>query len=448
MNKEPSFFHSMRGFLTLWAGQTVSQLGSSMTSFALLIWAYKQQGTVTSVALLAVCSYVPGFVFSLLAGPVVDRLPKKTVMLLSDAMAAAATVTVLVLYTSGRLQVGLLYAVNAWLGMTGAFQGPASNVAVSTLTPKEQYMRVSGLYSFSGSLKDLLSPVLATTALAFGGLQTVLLIDLGSFLFAFITLLLLKIPEPQREKRQAQEGYFASLREGTRALRQSPGVWDILLYIGILNLIAAMAYYSVLSPMILKRTGGNEMVLGWVTTCIGAGMLIGGLLVSAFPPKGRRVPLMCWCYTLSFVWEVMIGVGRAPWLWCVAAFLGNLTLPCGDGALSTLLRCNVAPSMQGRVFAVRGALMAAAQTVGYLLGAFVADSVAQPLCDMPNFVGATLRFLLGTGEGQAMGIVFLFSAIIGALSSQLLRKSRHVRALEAACEEEKQANGDQALPEI
>lgn len=438
MNKQPSVFRALRGFFVLWAGQTVSLVGSAMTSFALLIWAFKQQGTVTSVALLAVCSYVPGFVFSLLAGPVVDRLPKKTVMLISDAMAAAATVCVLLLYTGGRLQVGMLYAVNAWLGMTGAFQGPASNVAVTALTPKSQYMRVSGLQSFAGSLKDLISPVLATAALAFGGLETVLLIDLGTFAFAFLSLLCLKIPEPKREAREAHEGYFASLRGGVQALKQSPGVWDILVYLAIINLVAGTAYYSVLNPMILARTGGSEMTLGWVTTCIGAGMLAGGVLVSARPPRGRRVPLMCWSYTLSFfMCDFWLAVGRAPWVWCVAGFLGSLPLPCGDGALSTLLRCNIEPKLQGRVFAVRGALTAAAQTIGYLLGAFLADQVAQPLCDLPNAIGAALRFLLGTGDGRAMGIVFLLSSVTGTLSSQLLLKSRHVRSLEEACRAEK-----------
>ena len=406
-----------------------------MTSFALLIWAFQQQGTVTSVALLAVCSFVPGFVFSLLAGPVVDRLPKKTVMLVSDSMAAAATLFVLLMYLSGKLQVSMLYAVNAWLGMTGAFQGPASNVAVTALTPKEQYMRVSGLQAFSGSLKDLVSPVLATAALAFGGLQTVLLIDLSTFAFAFLSLLLLKIPEPKQEPREKQEGYFASLRGGFAALKKSPGVWDILLYLALINLIAATAYYSVLSPMILARSGGDEMTLGWVTTCIGAGMLVGGLLISAFPPKGRRVPLMCWSYTLSFfLCDLWLAVGRAPWVWCLAAFLGNVPLPCGDGALSTLLRCNVEPKLQGRIFAVRGAMTAAVQTVGYLLGAFLADSAAQWLCNMPNIIGQGLRFLLGTGDGRAMGIVFLFSSATGTLASLLLLRSKNVHALEENCQ--------------
>lgn len=158
----------LRNFLILWSGQAVSSLGSSMTSFALIIWAYQQQGTVMSVSLLAFCSYLPSILFSFLAGAITDRWDKKKIMLVSDSVAACGTLTVLLLYQTGSLAIWHLYAVNFILGFMNAFQIPASTVAVSLLAPKEQYTRVSGLQNFSNSLVTILTPALATAVLSFG----------------------------------------------------------------------------------------------------------------------------------------------------------------------------------------------------------------------------------------------------------------------------------------
>ncbi len=58
----------LRSFLILWGSQAVSSFGTAMTNFALIIWAYKQQGTVSSITLLSVCSYLPSILFCFLAG--------------------------------------------------------------------------------------------------------------------------------------------------------------------------------------------------------------------------------------------------------------------------------------------------------------------------------------------------------------------------------------------
>lgn len=426
-------FRGLGKFMVLWAGQSVSQLGSAMTAYALVVWSFKQTGQVMQVAVLLVCSLLPSAVLSVISGTVVDRLRKKTVMLTADALSACVTVAVAALASGGRLRVAHLYAVNALLGALGAFQGPASQVAASALSPREQYMRASGLQSLSGSLKDILSPVLATAALAFGGLSAVLIIDLSTFSFAFITLCLLRLPEQADAARgEAQERFFTRLRYGLRFLRQNKGVMHIIWYLVLINLIAGIGYYSVLSPMILTRTGGNEILLGYVNSCVGLGMLCGATLLSLRAPRGRKSTVMCAAYAISFLLcDALLGLGRTWPVWCAAAFIGNLPLPFGDGALSALLRENVPLSVQGRVFSARGALVQTAIMAGYLLGAVLADYCVEPVFQADNPVSALLRALLGEGEGRAMGLIFLLTSVMGMLGSLILLRDRAVRALDA-----------------
>ena len=159
-----SFFESLRElrtFLLLFTTQALSSLGSAMTSYALVIWAYQQSGSALSTALLTVSSYAPYVVFSLFCGALVDRLDTRRTMLVSDALAACTTVAALVLLQTGRLQITHLYLLNALNGLMNTLQQPASEAATTALLPKSQYQRVGGLRYLSSSLSGLLTPVLA-----------------------------------------------------------------------------------------------------------------------------------------------------------------------------------------------------------------------------------------------------------------------------------------------
>ena len=89
--------YELKTFLTLWATQALSQLGSAMTSFALTLWLYQKTGSALQTALLSICSYAPYVVLSIFAGALSDRWDKKKTMLACDAFAACCTLGVLFL---------------------------------------------------------------------------------------------------------------------------------------------------------------------------------------------------------------------------------------------------------------------------------------------------------------------------------------------------------------
>lgn len=81
--------HELKDFLILWSTQSVSQLGSSITSFALTLWLYEKTGSSLSTAALAICSYAPYVLMSIFAGALSDRFDKKKIMLGCDVFAAS-----------------------------------------------------------------------------------------------------------------------------------------------------------------------------------------------------------------------------------------------------------------------------------------------------------------------------------------------------------------------
>ena len=92
-------YSGLRDFFILWSSQAVSELGTAMTNFALIIWVYSQEGTASSITFLTLCSFLPTILFRFIAGAIADRWNKKRIMLLADLMAACGTLTVLILYS-------------------------------------------------------------------------------------------------------------------------------------------------------------------------------------------------------------------------------------------------------------------------------------------------------------------------------------------------------------
>ena len=411
-------FYQLRAFLILWLGQSISALGSAMTNYALIIWAYQQRGTASSIAMLSVCSYLPSILFCFVAGTIADRWDKKKIMLLSDFIAACGTVTVFLLYTTGALHVWHLYIVNSVISLMNAFQNPASYVAVSLIAPKEHYARVSGLQSFSSALVSILTPALATALLALTGLRTVFLIDLSSFAFAFLSLLFfIKIPKVQKTA-ALEESFLHRISSGIQFLRHHDVILRMIFFFSFVNLLASMAGNSILPAMILARTNGNQVTLGIVTSAIGLGTLAGSIVVTFLRPARRKTAIIFWSCAISFLLcDVPWALGRSLVVWVAAAFLGNFPLPFLNANLTTIMRTQVPIEMQGRVFAARDTLQFITIPLGLTLGGQLADRVFEPFMSSGSPLAAFFAKLVGTGYGSGMALIFLITGLVGTVAS-------------------------------
>ncbi len=420
-----------RKYIILWLSQSVSGLGSSMTGFALVLWAYGQNHSAMSVSLMTFCNYVPYIIVSLFVGNFIDRHSKKMIMLVSDSIAAVGSLAVLAILLAGRLEVWNIYVINMIIGVTNAFQEPASAVATGRLVPKEKISNVSGMNSFSNNLIVVFSPMLAAFLFAAGGLPLILLIDLASFVCAFCVLLFfIKIPEQYQEKKSGSP--FAGIADGFGFLKKEKGILYIMLTMALINFFSRLTYENILSPMVLARSSGSSITLGIVNACMGIGGIVGGVIVSVKKESRHKAAAIYASAALSFLFgDLMMAAGRNTFWWSAAAVAASLPIPFIIANQNTILYRRIPSAMQGRVFAVRNAIQYSTIPVGIILGGYLADYVFEPFMASGSRIAGALGKIVGNGAGSGMAVMFLCTGVCGFTVSAASCFNREIKKLDS-----------------
>ena len=415
----------LRSYLLLWSTQSLSALGSSMTGYALGLWLYSSTGSALRTALLSVCSYAPYVMMSIFAGALSNRWNKKRTMLVCDLPAACTTAAAFLLITVNVLRPWHLYLINALNGLMNTVQQPASEVAATQLIPKKYYQQTGALRSFSQSMNTILTPVLATMLFAFGGLPTVIYVDLITFAAAFVSLLLfIRIPEPKTAEKVG-ESVISSAKEGLSWLKGNPLILKLIFFLAGINLIAS-ANGAAVSPMILSRAAGGKAVLGSVNFCIGIATLAGTFIASSTPAPKNRIKAICLSLFFSMSTEnFILAFSDSPVIWCGGAVLGWLFIPYMGANLDVILRSSIPAEMQGRVYACRNSLQFFTIPIGGIAGGALIDRYFEPLMSRQTG-GSSLISLFGSekGSGAAMFLAFLgFAGVaVCVVFTILLRK--------------------------
>lgn len=413
-------------FIILWLTQSFSSLGSAMTNFALVIWLYQDSGSALTTALLSVCSYAPYVIMSIFAGAISDKWNKKTVMLVCDCFAALCTVITLILLKTGTLAVWHLYILNALNGLMNSVQSPASDVAITLLTPEKHYQKTSGMRSFSNSLVSILTPVFAAAIVSFAGIEAVIAFDLITFTAAFCVLMFfIKIPEAP-QKSENNETLLQSAKNGFVYLKYNKGILWLILFLSAINLIASINS-SVLPAMVLSKA--NETALGLVNSCVGIATLFGSLVATFFPKPRSRIKVICNCLLFSMSTEnFLLSFGNHTIIWCIGSVLGWMLIPLMGANYDVIFRSNVPKEVQGRVYSVRNTLQFFTIPVGYFLGGFLVDEVFEPF--MENTEISLFTNIFGNGKGSGASLLFFIIGAAGVMVCLIFRRIKSLRKLE------------------
>lgn len=410
INKRPS---GMFAFTIVWVGQAVSLLGTSMTAFALTIWAYELTGKATALALAGFFYVTPLLIFSPIAGAMVDRSNRKLMMMISDLGSGIATIGILILFSTGQLELWHLFASNAITGVFQTFQWPAYSAAITMIVPKKHYARAHAMNDLAGNTSGIFAPLLAGALLPFIGLGGILTIDIVTFLVAIGALLIVVIPQPEitEEGLESRGSIWKESAYGFRYIFKRPSLLGLQTLFMIGNFFSTMAY-TLIAPMILARTDSNALIFGSVQTAGAVGGVVGGLAMSAWGGTKKKVHgvLTGW-FIAGLFGTTLLGLGRGLPMWALGLFIGASTIPLINSSNQAIWQAKVAADLQGRVFATRRLIAWFVTPIATLLVGPLADLVFEPAMSKPSFLSANFGRLVGVGAGAGMALIIVFSGL-------------------------------------
>ena len=423
---------SFRGFVVVWLGQVVSLLGSAMTWFALTLWAYELTEKATALALLSFFAFGPTILLSPVAGALVDRWNRKLVLILSDLAAGLATLIVLLLHGTGSLQLWHLFVIGLLAGSFQAFQYPAYAAAITMMVPKEQYARAGGMLEMAWAASGVFAPLMAGILLGTIGLTGIMIIDVITFVFAIGALFFVSIPQPPKSDvgLEGQGSIWKESLYGFRYIRERPSLLALQLLFAVGNLVD-YGGFVLFAPMILARTGGNELVLGSVQSVGAIGGVIGGALLSVWGGTKRRIHGVLIGWALSSIGLVLMGLGRGLVVWMLAAFIYAFFEPIVNGSDRAIWQSKVAPDVQGRVFATQLLISQITIPIAMLLVGPLADNVFEPAMMPGGSLAGTFGWLFGVEPGAGMALMISIAGVVGIVLPLLGYAIRDVREVES-----------------
>lgn len=403
----PPRVSGMRGYMVVLLGQSVSQLGSALSRFAIGIWIYQLTGSVTQFALATFFGIAPTVLLAPFVGSLVDRWDRRWAMILSDTGAGIGTLILALLMWTGRMEIWHLYLVIASNAAFGTIQFPAFSAATTLLVPRERLNQANGLATFGHSLVSLLAPLIAGFLIGTIELAGIILIDGATCLFAVLTLLMIRIPRPVDE-RLPEETAGSLLEEslfGWRYIRTRPGLFALLLVFAAVNFATALVQ-TLITPLVLSFA--SSAVLGSVVTGAGLGLLAGGILMSLWRGPEQRVRAIL--AVLAFQGLMLLLGGWRPnaSLIAASAFLYLACVPVLNACSQTIWQSKVPSTIQGRVFSIRQMIPGATLPLGALLAGPLADRVFEPLLAPGGALdGSIVGRVLGVGPGRGIGLLFI-----------------------------------------
>jgi MFS transporter, DHA3 family, macrolide efflux protein len=405
----------MRGLTIVLLGQAISILASSMTGFALSIWVFQRTSSATSLGIMQTAFTLPYLLIIPLAGVMVDRYNRKLMMMVSDLAAGLGTVAILILSTTGHLEVWHFYVVNIIIGLGNAFQWPAYSAAITTMVPKEQYGRANGMVSFIQAGPGVVAPLLAGALLPVIGLNGILLIDVVTFLFAIGALMIVHVPPPTQTV-DGLEGKGSFWREATFGFKyifKRPSLLGYVLLLFTANTFLGFPN-SVHVPMILLRTNNSSLILGAAETAGAISWTLGSVLMSVWGGPRRRMhgALLGWIGYCIFG-NIIFGLGTSLNVWIPAIIIAGFGSNIGIATSQAILQSKVAPDVQGRVFSARRMLTWFPDTFTPIIGGLLADKVMEPAMRSQGWFSKSFGWMVGTRPGSGMALIMI---IFGGLT--------------------------------
>lgn len=366
-------FHALthKNFRYYWMGQCVSLIGTWMQNIGQSWLVLSLTGSPFLLGLVGTIQFLPITVFSLFAGVIIDKFPKKKILLFTQTVSMLLAFALSALVFTKTIKYQYIIILAFILGCNNTIDTPTRQSFTIEVAGKEDLMNAIALNSATFNLARIIGPAVGALLMAYLGAGWCFLFNGLSFIAVIYGLLQIKAV-PYVRMKQKETGVLKEIIDGLKYIKGNKNLMQSILLTTIMGIFAFN--YSVLIPVFTKNVlMMQEKAYGFLMSALGVGSLIGALGVSLKSKRGPKMTAMIRSIVIVSVLLICTGLTRYYYITALSlAVTGVFNIMFSTTANSTL-QINSKDEYRGRVMSVYSLVFAGSTPIGNMFSGYTAD---------------------------------------------------------------------------
>jgi len=388
----------LKGYLFLIFIEGISQLGSSLTVFALNIWAWQTYGVVSAISSVTISFYLPMLILGPIAGIFVDRLNRKSILIVTNIFLAITIGILSIFIKSGSLALSFIYIFGFIHAMFTSIRQPTIVAVMATMVDKEQLKRVNGIVQSVKAISSVAGPFLGAVFINIIGAFGIIMVDAVTFLVVAIGVSIVAIPRVKKihsveENSNNLRSIFIDLIDGWKFLVRNKGLLLIVIVDFAANFFGAFLVVLLL-PMasevwtnnfningivgfMSKFSSGDSLadqIYGVMNTMLFVGVFIGSILMSTWGGFKNDILNLFIGFVFTGLTQAFVASDSIN-IALIAIVLSGIAAPAVNVTMQAIFMRNTPHELQGRVFSTLDTIA----QISYPLGLFVVGILADKI---------------------------------------------------------------------
>jgi MFS transporter, DHA3 family, macrolide efflux protein len=363
-----------RNLILIYSGQTVSRIGNSILGTALIIWYLQSDISDNSVlGYILASSFIGNFIFSLYGGALADRLNKKHILVVSDAIAGILNLLIGFLLWDNLLDDSnyqVIIGLNFIMGCSLAFFSPAMKSILPNIVSNEELPKVNSIINAIKEVSKFIGPAIVYLLMSFLGLKLFMIFIINgiSFLISALLEIFLSYSETEKTKIAEKESLISTVKEGMKYCFGSPFMRNLMIFLITSNFFLVLFAYA-LPIYIDKILGLEESVYSLVKTFEAAGGILTFCLILFYSvkPSFKNVYIISLLVGLSIL---LLNVNSSYLFYAMLLSYG-IFVSLFNTLIFTYIQVNVDKNYLGRVFSMVFLTSNFAIAITYLFGGYI-----------------------------------------------------------------------------
>ena len=357
------------GFLLLWVGQFVSQMGDRLAMVAFPWLVYQSTGSALGTGAVFALYTLPYVLFGAFAGVVIDRFNKRAVMIAADIVRGGL---LLIVPFAATRSLPAVYALSFLVASAAVFFDPCKLAILPDLVTKDRLLRANSVLAIGENFTEIVGYALAGFILAYVSTATAFRIDAVTFAVSAAALMLMRYQAPARAAaEQAAHSFWRELREGLSFLRHHHAL--LMNTLMVVAFVAGLgASYPLTFLLAVNVLEAGTQAFGLFEAVIGSGYLAGSVALATLATRVPKGLAMAVGWATMGVSLVLVAVTTGVWQACIPFAVLGLANAVALIALDTWLQDVIPEPLRGRVFGARFTLTQGTYALSVLVGGALA----------------------------------------------------------------------------